>query len=333
MTLSRSRLPVRRDVLRTLLAAGASAVALPGWAADTYPSRPITWVVPYPTGGFGDALSRSLAQKLSESLKVPVIVDNRPGAGGQIGVSYAKQQPADGYTLLYGDIGPFSMNAALYAKLPYDMQKDFSPVTRLLTSPSLLVVGASSPIKSFDDLVKAAKTEKGVTYGSYGVGSAPHIFGAMLQREMGGRYEHAAYKGAAPALQDLIGGHIDVMCDVIASSAPMVRDGKLRALAVVGVDQRVAMFPQVPTLEELGHGSLNLLGWTGVVVRAGTPRPIVDRLHAELLRALKSPDIVTRYTDLGLGISPQSPEQFGQFMQGEAQRWGRIIQAANIRVD
>ncbi|MDM0012096.1 tripartite tricarboxylate transporter substrate binding protein [Variovorax sp. J22P168] len=333
MTLTHSHLPARRDVLRTLLAAGASAVALPGWAADTYPSRPIAWVVPYPTGGFGDALSRSLAQKLSESLKVPVIVDNRPGAGGQIGVSYAKQQPADGYTLLYGDIGPFSMNAALYAKLPYDMQKDFSPVTRLLTSPSLLVVGASSPIKNFDDLVKAAKTERGVSYGSYGVGSAPHVFGAMLQREAGGRYEHVAYKGAAPALQDLIGGHIDVMCDVIASSAPMVRDGKLRALAVVGVDQRVALLPQVPTLAELGHGSLNLLGWTGVVVRAGTPRPIVDRLHLELVQALKSPDIVARYTELGLGISPQTPEQFGQFMQGEAHRWGQVIQAANIRVD
>ena len=333
MTLSRPRLGARRDVLRTLLATGASALAFPTWAADAYPSRPITWVVPYPTGGFGDALSRSLAQKLSESLKVPVIVDNRPGAGGQIGVSYAKQQPADGYTLLYGDIGPFAMNAALYAKLPYDMQKDFSPVARLLTSPSLLVVGASSPIKSLDDLIKAAKTEKGVTYGSYGVGSAPHIFGAMLQRETGGRFEHAAYKGAAPALQDLIGGHIDVMCDVIASSAPMVRDGKLRALAVVGVDQRAALLPQVPTLGELGHGSLNLLGWTGVVVRSGTPRPIVDRLNVELVKALKSPDIVARYTELGLDISPQSPEQFGQFMQAEAKRWAQVIQTANIRVD
>jgi tripartite-type tricarboxylate transporter receptor subunit TctC len=323
----------RRDVLRGLLAAGACAVAAPGWAADPYPSRPVTWVVPYPTGGFGDALSRSLAQKLSESLKVPVIVDNRPGAGGQIGVSFVKQQPADGYTLLYGDIGPFAMNAALYAKLPYDMQKDFTPVTRLLTSPSLLVVGASSRIQTLDDLVKAAKAEKGVTYGSYGVGSAPHIFGAMLQREVGGRFEHAAYKGAAPALQDLIGGHIDVMCDVIASSAPMVRDGKLRALAVVGTDQRVALLPQVPTLRELGHGSIDMLGWTGAVVRAGTPQPMVERLNVELLKALKSPDIVARYTELGLGISPQSPEQFGQFMQAEAQRWGQVIHTANIRID
>ena len=323
----------RRDVLRAMLAAGASTVAIPGWAADAYPSRPITWVVPYPTGGFGDALSRSLAQKLSESLKVPVIVENRPGAGGQIGVSFAKQQPADGYTLLYGDIGPFAMNAALYAKLPYDMQRDFAPLTRLLTSPSLLVVGASSPIRSLDDLAKAAKTDKGVTYGSYGVGSAPHIFGAMLQRDIGGRFEHAAYKGAAPALQDLIGGHIDVMCDVIASSAPMVRDGKLRALAVVGAEQRVALLPQVPTLRELGHGSIDMLGWTGAVVRSGTPQPVVDRLNAELLKALKSPDIVARYTELGLDISPQSPAQFGQFMQAETQRWGQVIHTANIRID
>lgn len=172
-----------------------------------------------------------------------------------------------------------------------------------------------------------------MTYGSYGVGSGPHIFGEMLQREVGGHFEHVAYKGAAPALQDLIGGHIDMMADAIASSAPMVRDGKLRALALVGAELRMASLPPVPTLRELGHGSLELLGWTGVVVRSGTPRPIVERLNAELVKALKSPDFMARYLDMGLGISPQSPEQFGQFMRSETQHWTRVIKDANIRID
>lgn len=325
--------PTRRQLLQGLAAAGAASLTSIAPAAETYPSKPIVWVVPYPTGGFGDALSRALAQKLSDSLKVPVIVDNRPGAGGQIGVGHAKQQPADGYTLLYGDIGPFAMNAALYAKLPYDMERDFTPITRLLTAPSLLVVGAASPLRSMADVVKAGKSGKGVSYGSYGVGSAPHLFGEMLQRKVQGRFEHVAYKGAAPALQDLIGGHLDMMCDVIASSAPLVRDGKLRALAVVGADQRIGILPDVPTLTELGYGDLNLLGWTGVVVKAGTPRPIVDLLHGEIVKALQSPDIVARYTELGLGVAPQSSEQFGQFVRAETQRWAKVIRTADIRID
>lgn len=324
----------RRFLGAALVAAGGASLTGPVLAADgAYPSRPITWVVPYPTGGFGDALSRAIAQKLSDSLQVPVVVDNRPGAGGQIGVAHARQLPADGYTLLYGDIGPFAMNAALYAWLPYDMDRDFTPLTRLLTVPSLVVVGAASPIQTLADLITASKTAKGVSYGSYGVGSGLHIFGAMLQRRVNGRFEHVAYKGAAPALQDLIGGHLDMVCDVIASSAPLVRNGKLRAMAVVGWDQRIALLPQVPTLTELGYGDLDLLGWTGVVVKAGTPRPIVDRLQAEVVKALRSPDIVARYTELGLAVAPQSGEQFGQFMRSETQRWGKVIRAADIRVD
>lgn len=333
--MTRDKLPriSRRAVLRGALAASASGMALHAWADDAYPSRPINLVVPYPPGGFGDALSRALAQKISDSMKVPVVIDNRPGAGGQIGVTFARQQPANGYTMLFGDIGPFAITPHLYEKLPYDMQTDFAALTRLTNSPSLLVVGKDSPLRSVDDLLKASKRiGGGVSYGSYGVGSAPHIFTEMLKRESGGRFEHAAYKGAAPALQDLMGGHIDVMCDVIFSSAPLVREGKLRALAVVGSDKRLSFLPQVPTIRELGLGSIDLVVWTGMVVRAGTPEAVVRRLNAELVKALNEPDIVARYTELGLQIAPQTPEQFQQFMRAESQRWDKVVKAADIRL-
>ena len=292
----------------------------------------MTWVVPYPAGGFGDALSRMLAQKLSTSLKQPVVVDNRPGAGGQIGVAYAKQQPADGYTLLYGDLGPFSMNAGLYPKLAYDTLKDFVPLTRLLVSPTVLIVPANSRLQSWQDLVQAAQSEKGLNYGSYGVGSQPHIWMEMLNRTLKGRLTHVSYKGGAPAVQDLIAGHIDLMLDVAPSSIPLVRDGKVRALVVVGSERRLAQIPQVPTITELGMPALDVPGWTGVAVRAGTPEAVVNLLHEELVKAVQSPDVVQRYTDLGLSVAPSSRAQFTELIRTETTRWGEVIRAVGVRL-
>ncbi|MDM0033551.1 tripartite tricarboxylate transporter substrate binding protein [Variovorax sp. J22P271] len=301
-------------------------------AAPAYPTRPITWVVPYPAGGFGDALSRMLAQKLSASLKQPVVVDNRPGAGGQIGVNFAKQQPADGYTLLYGDLGPFSMNAGLYPKLSYDTLRDFTPLTRLLVSPTIVIVPASSRLQTWQDLLQAAR-DKGLNYGSYGMGSQPHIWMEMLAGETKGRLTHVAYKGGAPAVQDLLAGHIDLMLDVTPSSIPLVREGKVRALAVVGSERRLAQLPQVPTIAELGLPALNVPGWTGVMVKAGTPEPIANLLHDELVKAVQSPDVVQRYTELGLVIAPSSRAEFGDLIRAETARWGKVIHDVGVKLE
>jgi len=329
--LTRRRLLRSAAALPLLPLAPLASNALAETAA-AFPTRPITWVVPYPAGGFGDALSRMLAQKLSASLKQPVIIDNRPGAGGQIGVNFAKQQPADGYTLLYGDLGPFSMNAGLYPKLSYDTLKDFTPLTRLLVSPTLAIVPANSKLQNWQDLVKAAR-DQGLNYGSYGIGSQPHIWMEMLNAEIKGKLTHVAYKGGAPAVQDLLAGHIDVMLDVTPSSIPLVREGKARALAVVGSERRLTQLPQVPTIAELGLPSLNVPGWTGIMVKTGTPEPIANLLHDELVKALQSPDVVQRYTDLGLVIAPSSRAEFGDLIRSETARWGKVIHEVGVKLE
>lgn len=316
-----------------IVGAIASIVIATGAMAQDYPTRPLTWVVPFPPGGITDNMARTVAKVLSENIGQPVIVENKPGAGGQIAAAYVKQLPADGHTLFYGDIGPFAMNAALYPRLNYDVQKDFTPLTRLLTSALVLVVPANSPIKSLAELQQAAKADKPLHYGSFGIGSQPHIWMEMFRRETGGNLEHVAYKGAAPALQDLMGGHIDLMLDVAANSLPYVREGKLRALAVVGSDKRLRQLPQVPTLAELGLAKLNAPGWTGVVVRQGTPPAVVAQLHAAVVKAVQSPEVMERFGEFAVTPAPQSPAEFSRFIQSETERWGQVIKAVGVTLD
>lgn len=319
----------RRSLLLSSAALPLTALST-GISANTLFTRPLTWVVPYPPGGFGDTLSRVLVPLVSTSLGQTVVVDNRPGAGGQIAASFVKQQRADGHTLMYGDIGPLAMNAALYPKLSYDTLKDFTPLTRLITSALLLVVPSASPIQSLADLIKASKTEKGVFYGSFGIGSHPHIWVEMLKREVQGNFRHVAYKGAAPAMQDLMGGQIDSMLDVAANSLPYVREGRLRALAVVGSTKRLESQPQVPTISELGYPSLDTPGWAGVVVRHGTPAAAVGALHAAVVQAVRSDEVRRRFGDLAITPAPQSPAEFAQLIHAETERLGTAIRAAGV---
>lgn len=324
--------PINRRKL--LVTAGLFATASQSFAQGAaYPSRPVNFVVPYPAGGFGDALSRLIAEKLASQLQQPVIIDNRPGAAGQIGASYVKQQPADGHTLFYGDIGPLAMNAALYPKVSYDVQRDFTPVGRLVIAPLLLVVPTASPIRSLADLLRASANSPGINYGSYGPGSQPHVWMEMLKRKVGGQFTHVPYKGAAPAMQDLLGARIDVMADVAANSLPMVKDAKLRAIAVIGSDSRLAALPNVPTLAELGYQELNTPGWAGIVVRSSTPEAIITKLSTAIQKVLQAPDLAQRYTPIGILLAPQSPAQFGDFIRTETQRWGQVIRAAGITLD
>ena len=322
----------RRHVLGGL-ASTTLAPSLFAQPATAFPSRPISWVVPYPTGGFGDSMSRLLVQKMSESLKQTVLVENRPGGAAQIAANHVKLQPADGHTLFYADIGPLAMYPSLYSKLSFDPLKDFAPLTRLFSSPLVVVVAPDSPFKTFADLLRAAGGAQGLNFGSYGIGSQPHIWTEQLRARTATRMTHVPYQGAGPALQDLMGGRLDFMADVIASSLTFIRDGKLRALATVGAERRLAALPDVPGLGELGHAPIDVAGWNGVMVRAGTPPDVVDKLHASVVAALQSPESLGRYAPLGLQAAPLAPAAFGDFIRSETTRWGSAIRQLGVKVE
>jgi tripartite-type tricarboxylate transporter receptor subunit TctC len=314
----------------TLLAATSMFAFAQG---GTFPSKPITIVVPFPPGGVTDQLARGVGQKVAESLKVPVIVDNRPGAGAQIAANFVKQAPADGYTVFIGDIGSFALNGNLYAKLSYDPLKDFTPLARLVLAPALLVVNANSPYKTAADLVAAVKTKpEGVSIASQSTGSGGHLFAEMLRDKTKGNLNHVPYRGSAPALMDLVGGQVEVFFDPVITSGPFVKDGKLRALAI-GADKRSPQFPNVPTLAEVGLGDINLVAWFGMAVKAGTPPAAVSLLSSEVVKAMQSPELAKKFADQGLEVAPLTEAQFGPFVKEETARWGNVIKNANIKLE
>ena len=322
--------------LRTLgLALVACVVPLAPAAAQPgdYPSKTITIVVPFPPGGVSDQLARTIGQHMAESLKVTVIVDNKPGGGAQIAASAVKQAPADGYTIFLGDLGALSLNAFLYPRLSYDPQKDFTPLARLILAPSLLVLPANSPYASFDELVKVTRNKPGgLNIASQGNGTAGHIFIELLRMQTHGSVNHVPYRGSVPGLMDVAGGQVDAMYDAIVSSGPLVRDGKLKAVAV-GAPVRLAAFPNLPTLPELGYPGLSLTAWFGMMVKAGTPAPVVARLSDAVIAALKQPEVSKRFTDQGVEVAPLGPQDFKVFMDAEAQRWSKVIRDAGIKLD
>lgn len=298
-----------------------------------FPNKQITIIVPFPAGGVTDQLARGIGQKMAENLKVPVVVDNKPGGGSQIAANAVKQAPADGYTLFIGDIGAFALNPSLFTKLSYDPMKDFTPLARLVLAPSLLVVPGGSPYNSMADVVKAAKTRpNGLNIASQSAGSGGHLFAEMLRNQTQGNFNHVPYRGSAPALTELIGGQVDVFFDPIITSGPFVKDGKLKALAI-GAAQRSSQFPQVPTLQEQGYGNVNLVAWFGLVVRAGTPASAVNRLSDEVIKALRAPEVAKRFTDQGLEVAPQTASEFKTFMETETVRWGKVIKDAGIKLE
>lgn len=324
--------------LKTLLCSGLLAVAgaqaqAPAAASWPVANKSISIVSAYPAGGSSDVLARAIGEKLTEKFKVPVIVENKVGGGGQIAASYIKQQPADGHTIWLGDLGPFVTNQYVYTKLNYDIRKDFTAVAKLVDVPVFLVVPANSPFKSLDDLIKASKTRpNGLTYGSQGAGLGGHIYGELFKREVQGNFSHIPYKGSMPGLMDLIGGQIDLMHDNVLTSGPMVKDGKVRALAVRAT-KRMPQFPNVPTMPELGLGQINHVLWFGAVVRADTPPAVVQKLSEELIAALRHPAVSKRFTDMGLDIVTQNPEEFSKYLKTEHDKWGRLIRDTQITLD
>ncbi|CAM3341297.1 tripartite tricarboxylate transporter substrate binding protein [Polaromonas hydrogenivorans] len=316
-----------------LAATGAQAQTPAALAAWPVANKTISIVSAYPAGGSSDVLARAIGEKLTEKFKVPVIVENKAGGGGQIAAAYIKQQAADGHTIWLGDIGPFVTNQYVYKKLNYDMRKDFTALAKLVDVPVFLVVPTNSPFKTLDDLIKESKTRpNGLNYGSQGPGLGGHIYGELFKREVQGNFNHVPYKGSMPGLMDLIGGQIDLMHDNVLTSGPLVKDGKVRALAVRAT-HRVTQFPGVPTMPELGLGNINHVLWFGAVVKADTPPAVVKKISQELIAAIRHPDVAKRFTDMGLEISTQSPEEFQKFLGAEQDKWSRLIRETKITLD
>jgi tripartite-type tricarboxylate transporter receptor subunit TctC len=324
----------RRQLVFWLTLAGAfAAVVLPALAQDKWPSKPITYVVPFPTGGTTDILARLIAQRLGAALGTTVVVDNKPGAGGNIGSEIAARAAPDGYTILGGTISSHAINVSLYSKLGYDPVKSFAPITLIGSNPNVLVVPASSPFKSLADIIAEAKAKPGsIAFASAGNGTSQHLSGELLKSLAKIDLVHVPYKGSAPAIQDVIGGQVPMMFDTSVVAGPHIQSGKLRALAVTS-GKRAPAFPNVPTVAEAGLPGYELVSWQALFAPAGTPQPILDRLYAEIVGILKSAEMQERLASLGMEPSGMTPAELSTFQRAEIEKWARVIKAAGVKID
>ena len=300
-------------------------------AAETYPARPLRLVVPTGAGGFTDVLSRVVAQHLGESLGQRVVVDNRPGAGSIVGSEIVAKSPPDGYTMMMA-FTPHSINSSLYPKLPYDALKDFSPVTMVAAVTLVLTAHPSLPTKNIRELIALAKQRPGqINYGSVGSGSLGHL-GAELFKSLGRvSITHVPYKGAPQANSALLSGEVSMFFDTPPSSLPLIKAGRVRALGV-STRKRLALLPDVPAIAEVVPG-YEVIGWNGIVVPAGTPQSIIDRLHTEIAKVLRTPSVSTQLTSQGIDPVGDSPAQFSAFIKSDTEKWARVIREAGIKPD
>ena len=325
----------RRALIAT--AAGLAAtmpalVAAPAFA-QPWPTKPVTLVVPFPAGGTTDVLARALAEKLQQSLGQPVIVESRPGAGATLGADYVAKARPDGYTLLIGAIH-HTIASSVYKKLPYDFQKDFVPITGLALVPNVLVVNASAtPARSVAELVAALKAHPGQwSYGSNGNGTAQHLIGTQFQNATGTTLLHVPYKGSGPLATDLLGAQIQMSFDTITPVLPHIRAGKLRALAVTTA-RRSSALPDVPTLEEAGLKGFDIGTWFGVLAPAATPRDIVARLNAEMVKVIQAPDFRKRMDEIGAEPTGGSSEQLAAQIRSETGKFAKLVKEANVQIE
>jgi tripartite-type tricarboxylate transporter receptor subunit TctC len=309
----------------------ALVAALP--SAQTYPTKPIRLVVPFPPGGATDILARDVAQRLTDAWGQSVIVDNRPGAGGNIGSELVAKSPPDGYTLEMGTVGTHAINASLYAKMPYDNVKDFVPVILVAGVPNVLVVNPSVPVNSVAELIAYAKANPGkLNFASSGNGTSIHLSGELFKVMAGVQMTHVPYKGSAPALQDLLGGQVQLMFDNLPPSLPQIKAGKLRALAVTSSTRALAL-PDVPTLAESGLPGFEASSWFGVLAPAGTPPAIVTKLNTEIANWLSTPAAREKLTKQGANPAGGTPEDFAKHIAAETAKWAKVVKESGARID
>jgi tripartite-type tricarboxylate transporter receptor subunit TctC len=315
------------------LTACLAAIALGNaWGQSAYPVKPIRMISPFPPGAVVDTLCRTLAAPLGELLGQPVVVENRTGAGGNIGMDIVAKAPADGYMIGMGGIGTHGINPSVYAKMPFDPVRDFAPITFVASNINVLVVHPSVPAQNVQQLIAYAKSNPGkLSFGSAGTGTSQHLAGELFKLLTGVEMTHVPYKGAGPAVSDLIGGQIPLMFADISASLGHIRSGKLRALGVTTRERTPLL--DVPTVIEQGVPDFDVNAWFGLFAPARTPREIVARLHAESVKALRLPATRERLQGMGLSPAPNTPEEFAQFIQGELDRWAKVAKAANIRAE
>ncbi|MGE0875353.1 MAG: Bug family tripartite tricarboxylate transporter substrate binding protein [Burkholderiales bacterium] len=313
---------------RFLAVCGALALALSGGTpvlAQSYPDKPVRLVVPYPPGGTADLLARLIGQALGDGLKQPIVVENRGGAGGNIAADYVARSPADGYTLLFGNVAVFSINPTLYKKIPFNPIKDFAPVSLVASVPQMLVVHPSMSVSSVKELVNLARSKPGeLNYASGGIGSATQLAVELVKTTAGVNIVHVPFKGSGPALAALAGGQVSMMIENVPTALPFVRDGRLRALAITTA-KRSSLVANLPTLAESGFPGYDLSAWFGVQAPAGTPPPIVARLNHEIVAAVQSPQLKERFASLGADPVTNTPEEFAVFIKNELEKWAVIV--------
>jgi len=302
-------------------------------AAEPYPARPVRFVVAFPPGGGTDIIARSIAQKLGERLGQQVLVDNRPGAGGNIGTDIVAKSSPDGYTLLMGSAGPLAINASLFARMPFDPIKDLAPVTLAASTPNVLVVHPSLPAATVRELIALAKARPGeINFASSGHGTPAHLAGELFNSMAGVKLIHVPYKGAAPALADLLGGQVQLMFSTMPPALPHVKDGKLRALAVTSLKRSPAA-PDLPTVDEIALPGFEANTWHGVVVPAGTPGAIVARLNREIVAILHLPDVVERLSGQGAEALGSTPEEFAAYIKSESVKWAKVVRDSGAKAE
>jgi tripartite-type tricarboxylate transporter receptor subunit TctC len=307
-------------------------VLLPLGAAGQYPSKPVRLIVTYPPGGGADTMARLLAPRLGESLGQPLIVENRPGASGTIGADYVARSAPDGLTLML-DASNYAVNPSLYPKLPYDPRRAFAPVSLIVLFPNMIVVNPAFPARSVQELIAAAKAQPGkIAFASSGNGSAQHLAGELFRQGAALDMVHVPYKGGGPALQDVIGGQVPLFFANMASGLPHVKSGRLRALAVTG-SKRSAAAPELPTVAESGVPGYEVYEWNAVFAPAGTPAPIVERLHAELRKALLEKELQERIGGLGGEIAALPPAETERWLRAQLDKWAQVVRTANIKLD
>jgi len=319
---------IRRTLL-TLAAALIGSSAL----AQAWPARPIRIVVPFPAGGGTDIIARETSQRVARATGWTFVIDNKPGAGGNLGVDAVVKSPADGYTVVLGQSSNLAINPTLYAHLPYDPRKDLAPIVLLANAPLVMVTGTSMPYRTLADAVKAAQARPGqVNFASPGNGTVAHLTSELFQKAAGVKTQHVPYKGASQALTDVISGTVDLYLASVPTLLGHIRQGKVRALAVTSA-RRVDDLPGVPTINESGYQGFDAVTWFGLLAPAGTPRDVVARLNAEFNKALKQPELAKRLADEGADPAGGTPEQFAALIKDEIPRWGKVVKDAGVKID
>lgn len=301
--------------------------------APAYPSKPIRLVVPMPPGGGTDYWARLTTTKMADALGQPILIDNKPGAGTRIAAEMVAHAPADGYTLLIGDIGTFSVNPHLYPKLSYDPVKDFRPISLTVRQALVLGVPTSSDFRSVADLVASAKANPGkLNYGSASIGSPHHLAMELFQSLAGVQMNHIAYKGGVPLVIDVVGGQVQAAFMDLPSAMPQIKAGRLRGLAVFS-DKRLKAFPDIPTISESGYPGHAVEAWQGVVAPAGTPKEVLDRINSSYAAVSKDPDVINKLSEMGMEATPSTPQAFSDYMKSQTAAWGAIIRDKKISAE